>query len=82
MMKDIRMEIRRKRENNKRKHRESEKDVEENWRRHRQQKELVKQLIRRERGKHERKMTREIKDAKDSGMNMWRMIDKLKGIER
>ena len=53
-----------------------------NCRKYRQQKELVKQLIRREREEHEKRMSREIKDAKDSGMKMWRIMDKLKGTER
>ena len=72
---EIRVEIKRKQEYNRWKHGGRE----ENWRKDKQQKELVKQLIRRER---ERRMTREIKDTKDSGMKMWRMIDKLKGTER
>ena len=73
------MEIKRTREYNRRKRGGRE---EENWRKYRQQKELAKQLIRREREEHERTMTREIKDAKDSGMKIWRMIDKLKGTKR
>ena len=79
MTKEIRVEIKRRREYNIRKRRGRDEDVEEKWRKYRQQKELVKQLIRREREEQERKMTREIKDAKDSGMKMWRMIVKLNG---
>ena len=47
-----------------------------------QQKELVKHLIRKELGKHEETLTREIREAKDSGVKMWIMINKLKGMER
>ena len=35
-----------------------------------QQKELVKHLIRKELGKHEETLTREIREAKDSGVKM------------
>ena len=47
-----------------------------------QQKEIVKHLIRKELGKHEETLTREIREAKDSGVKMWTMINKLKGMER
>ena len=33
-------------------------------------------------GKHEETLTREIKEAKDSGVKMWTMINKRKGMER
>ena len=45
------------------------------------QKELVKHLIRKELGKHEETLTRDIREAKDSGVKMWTMINKLKGME-
>ena len=47
-----------------------------------QQKELVKHLIRKELGKDEETPTREIREAKDSGVKMRIMINKLKGMER
>ena len=46
------------------------------------QKELVKHLIRKEFGKHEKTLSKEIRDAKDSGIKMWTMINKLKETER
>ena len=33
-------------------------------------------------GKHEETLTREIREAKDSGVKMWTMINKPKGMER
>ena len=42
----------------------------------------MKTRIRLEKGKHEKKLTKEIKEAKDSGLKMWKIINKLKGIER
>ena len=44
-------------------------------------KETVRQMILEENGKHEEKITSEIKQAKDSGKKMWMMINKLKGNE-
>ena len=46
------------------------------------QKVTVQQLIRKEKTIHERKITKEIKDAKDSNQKMWKMIDKLRGNVR
>ena len=43
------------------------------------QKETVRQIILEEKGKHEEKITSEIKQAKDSRKKMWLMIKKLKG---
>ena len=57
-------------------------DREENWRLYIQQKRLVKQMIRDELAKHEKMITREIRKAKDSGIKMWNMINKLRGIEK
>ena len=54
MTEKIRMEIKRRREFNRRKRRGSEEDKEENWRRYRQQKEWVKTLIRRGKEEHEK----------------------------
>ena len=79
---EIQIEIKRRREFNRRKRRGREENKEENWRRYRQQKEWVKTLIRREKEEHERKLTREIREAKDSEQKMWKMIIKLKGIYR
>ena len=57
-------------------------DREENWRLYIQQKGLVKQMIQDELAKHEKMITREIREAKDSGIKMWNMINKLRGIEK
>ena len=38
--------------------------------------------IRNEMRNYEKILTQEIKEAKDSGMKMWTMINKLKGVER
>ena len=40
---------------------------------------LVKHLIRKELGKHEETLTREIREAKDSGVKMWTMIKQTEG---
>ena len=32
--------------------------------------------------KHEKIITREIREAKNSGIKMWNMINKLRGIEK
>ena len=45
----------------------------ENWRLYIQQKGLVKQMIRDELAKHEKMITRKIREAKDSGIKMWNM---------
>ena len=48
-----------------------------------QQKELVKHLIRKELlRKHEKTQTEEIRKAKNSGVKMWTIFNKLKGAER
>ena len=39
-----------------------------------QQKELVKHLIKKKLGKHEKTLTKEIREAKDSGLKMWTML--------
>ena len=42
----------------------------------------MKHHIRKELGKHEKTLTREIREAKDSGVKMWIMINKLRVMER
>ena len=39
-------------------------------------------MIRDELTKHEKMIRREIREAKDSGIKMWTMINKLRGIEK
>ena len=39
-------------------------------------------MIRNEMGNYEKILMQEIKEVKDSGMKMWTMINKLKGVER
>ena len=39
-------------------------------------------MIRKELGEHEKRVTREIREAKDSGQKMWNIINKLKGSEK
>ena len=47
-----------------------------------QQKGLVKQMIRDELWKLEKMITLGIREAKDSGIKMWTMINKLRGIKK
>ena len=78
----LRLEIKNRKNMNKRQRNCKIEDREENWRLYIQQKGLVKQMIRDELLKHEKMITREIGEAKDSGIKMWTMINKQRGIEK
>ena len=82
MTEGLRREIENKKKMNKRQKKCKIEDREENWRLYIQQKGLVKQMVRDELGKHEKMITLEIREAKDSGIKMWTMINKLRGIEK
>ena len=82
MTEGLRREIKNRKNMNKRQRNCKIEDREENWRLYIQQKRLVKQMIRDELAKHEKMITREIREAKDSGIKMWNMINKLRGIEK
>ena len=82
MTEEIRCEIKNRRELNRRQRNCNAENREENWGRYLRQKELVKQMIRKELGEHEKRVTQEIREAKDSGQKMWNIINKLKNSEK
>ena len=82
MTEGLRREIKIRKNMNKRQRNCKIEDREKNLRLYIQQKGLVKQMIRDELAKHEKMITREIREAKDSGIKMWNMINKLRGIEK
>ena len=65
MTEGLRHEIRNRKNMNRRQRNYRVEDREENWRQYIQQQGLVKQMIRDELGKHEKMITREIREAKD-----------------
>ena len=76
----IREGIRKRKELNRKRRNATDKDEKEQWKNmYEIQKSKTQDIIREEIYKYEEKIAREIKESKDSGKNMWKYINKLKG---